>query len=93
MISESAHRPRPRSPFPRHARRSSRVSDANAVGVADRSRLVELAVRVALELGELVRQRAVERDLEHVQSDDARSALGREPAGEVHRRVGRLPGR
>ena len=64
--------------------------NANAVGVADGTGLVELPVRLSLELRELVRQRPVERYLEHAESDDARSALGCEPAGEIHRRVRRL---
>ena len=64
---------------------------ADAVRVADGSRLVELPVRFPLELRELVRQRTIERNLEHAERDDARSALRCEPAGEVHRRIRRVP--
>ena len=48
---------------------------ADPVRVADRGRLVELAVCFPLELRELFRQGAVERNLEHAERDDARAAL------------------
>ena len=70
--------------------RSRRADDRNAVRVADRDRLVELAVRERLELGHVVRERAVERHLDHRHGDDARPALGGEPAGDVERLVRRL---
>ena len=60
------------------------VEDADAVRVADRDRLVELARSRVARAPEAVRQRAVERDLEHVERDDPRAALGGEPARDVH---------
>ena len=55
---------------PAECARSRRVEDANAVGVADRNRLVELGVSDRLEVRGPVGQGAVEWHLEHVQRDD-----------------------
>ena len=60
----------------------------DAVRVTDRARLVELAVRALLLLGQLRAQRQVERDLEHRHGCDLRAALGREARGHVERVVG-----
>ena len=60
------------------------VSDADAVRVADRARLVELAVRDRPRAREVVASRAVERNLEHAQRDD-RARRARRPAGRRRR--------
>ncbi len=73
--------------------RAMRPITVHAVRVADRTRLVELLVRLAHVLGQLGVERQVERHLDRRERDDRGAPLGREPAREVHRLVGGVAGR